>query len=393
MSYFWWITSVVLGIAWLSRALDAALGAHNIKDISKPEWDRRPELDHAHAPFLSVIVPARNEQRHVEAALRSLLALDYPSYEVIAIDDRSTDNTGIIMDKLMGERHPHLRVIHVTDIPPRWLGKTHAMWKAAQQARGDWLLFTDADIMFSPDSLRLAIAYAEATATDHLVLFPRVVMSHWSARMMHIFFSMMFVFGHRPWKVDDPTTKDSIGVGAFNLIRREVYDAVGTFEVLRMAVVEDLQLGELVKRGGFKQRCVFGPRLVSFHWEQSALGIVRNFTKNFFAVLKYSSGRALGAALLLGFFNLLPFIGVWFAHGWARTGFAAAVFCIAGFYVAITAREKLSPFYFFLHPVSTVLFMYTVLRSMTLTLWRGGVEWRGTLYSLDELKQSDDLLT
>ncbi len=384
----------MLGLAWLSRALDAALGSHKIKNIALSEWDRSP----AKSPSLTIIVPARNEQQHIEAAMRSLLALDYPRYEIIAVDDRSTDSTGAILDKLLAEAQTgsvpeRLRIMHVTELPPRWLGKTHAMWTAAQQAAGDWLLFTDADIMFRPDSLRRAIAYAEATETDHLVLFPRVLMATWSARMMYMFFSLMFVFGHRPWKVDDPRTKDSIGVGAFNLIRRSVYEDIGTFEPLRMAVVEDLKLGEAVKTNGYKQRCVFGPGLVSFHWQEDALGVVNNFTKNFFAVLQYSWWRAIGAALLLGFFNLLPFVGLWFAQGWARVGFALAVVSIAGFYVGIGIREELSPLYFFMHPVSTALFMYAVLRSMTVTLWRGGVEWRGTTYPLEELRKCDDVTT
>jgi glycosyltransferase involved in cell wall biosynthesis len=399
LTYFWWITSIVLGLVWLSRVIDAAIGTRKIKNIALPENLTVPHIcpPLADVGVLTVIVPARNEQQHIEAAMRSLLALDYPSLEIIAVDDRSTDNTGAILDKLQAEVQgvPSLRskggkfefrVMHVTDLPPRWLGKTHAMWTAAQHATGDWLLFTDADIMFRPDSLRRAIAYAEATNTDHLVLFPRVLMATWSARMMYIFFSLMFVFGHRPWKVDDPRTKDSIGIGAFNLIRRSVYENIGTFEPLRMAVVEDLKLGETVKTRGYKQRCVFGPGLVSFHWEEDALGVVHNFTKNFFAVLQYSWWRAVGATLLLGFFNLLPFVGLWFAHGWERAGFALALVSIAGFYVGIGIREELSPLYFFMHPVSTALFMYTVLRSMTVTLWHGGVEWRGTKYSLEELR-------
>ena len=403
MNYFWWITSVALGVAWLSRAIDAALGSPHIKNIASPQWDRTvpyicPDLaDVGPGMDLTIIVPARNEQQHIQAAMRTLLALDYPSYEVIAVDDRSTDNTGAILDTLVTETWgaPSLpskggrvdfRVIHLTDLPPRWLGKTHAMWTAAQQAKGDWLLFTDADIFFRPDCLRRAIAYAEQTKSDHLVLFPRVLMATWSARMMYMFFSIMFVFGHRPWKVHDPRSKDSIGIGAFNLIRRRVYESIGTFEPLRMEIVEDLKLGEAVKMSGYSQRCAFGPGLVSFNWEQGALGVIRNFTKNFFAVLKYSWWRALGAVLLLCFFNLLPFVGLWFARGWARAGFAVAIACIAGFYVGISVREKMSPLYFFMHPISTVLFMYAVLRSMAVTLWRGGVEWRGTTYPLKDLR-------
>jgi glycosyltransferase involved in cell wall biosynthesis len=404
LSYFWWAISVVLAAVWLSRAIDAALGKRNIKNIATPEWDL-PSSTVPHLPDvgLSIIVPARSEAQHIEAAMRSLVALDHPSYEIIAVDDRSTDSTGATLDRLQKELEsaPSLRskgggvdfrVIHITNLPPRWLGKTHAMWTAARQACGDWLLFTDADIVFRPDSLRRAIAYAEKTNTDHLVLFPRVLMDRWSARMMYMFFSLLFVFGHRPWKVHDPRAKDSIGIGAFNLVRRSVYESIGTFESLRMEIVEDMKLGDAVKKHGHAQRCVFGPGLVSFHWAQGALGVVRNFTKNFFAVLKYSWWRAVGAAFLMAFFNLLPFLGLWMAHGWARAGFGIALASIALLYAGASIRAELSPLYFFLHPVSTILFMYTALRSMTVTLWRGGVEWRGTLYPLEELRNEENVM-
>ena len=112
--------------------------------------------------------------------------------------------------------------------------------------------------MFRPDCLRRAIAYAEAERADHLVLFPRTIMKRPGEKMMLAFFQLMFVFGHRPWKVADPKAKDHIGVGAFNLVRRSVYEAVGTYEALRFEVVDDMKLGKVIKNAGFRQRNVLG---------------------------------------------------------------------------------------------------------------------------------------
>jgi glycosyltransferase involved in cell wall biosynthesis len=326
---------------------------------------------------------------------------------VIAVNDRSTDRTGEILDRLSQNPHlsanserafsqtagnaghlsPELRVIHHRELPAGWLGKTHAMWTAANQATGDWLLFTDADVLFKPDSLRRVVAYAEAEAADHVVLFPRMIMKRPGEYMMIAFFQTMFVFGHRPWKVADPGTDDHMGVGAFNLIRRRVYEAVGTYAALRMEVLDDMKLGKVVKNGGFAQRNAFGEDLISLRWAHGAMGVMDNLTKNFFAVLSFQWWRTLGSAFGLAFLNLLPFVGVWLAPGWARAPYAIALFSIFAIYVGMSWRSSVPAYYFFLHPVSTVLFIYTLLRSMILTLWNDGITWRGTKYRLDELRK------
>ena len=387
MSYLYWISGIILGLAWFSRIVDAALGMPSVADVSFPQWDRNP-VSPAGNPRVSIIVPARNEEAAIEPALRSLLALDYDNYEVIAVDDRSTDRTGEIMDSLQ-KNSPEslLKVIHHRELPSGWLGKTHAMWTAASQASGEWLLFTDADVMFKPESLRRALAYAEAEHADHVVLFPQMIMHSPGERMMIAFFQTLFVFGHRPWKIADPKTKDHMGVGAFNLVRRSAYEAVGTYKALRMEVVDDMKLGKVVKNAGFAQRNVFGGDLISIHWARGAMGIVNNLTKNFFAVLSFQRGRTVLSAFGLLFLNLGPFLGTWLAHGWMRLPFAVALGSMFAIYVGMSRRSSVPPYYFLLHPVSTLLFTYTLLSSMFLALSNDGIVWRGTKYPLEELRK------
>src|SRR5579864_9058828 len=375
----------------------------SVADISRPEWDRNP-VSPAGNPRVSIIVPARNEEEVIEQALNTLLTLEYDNYEVIAINDRSTDSTGEIMDRVAASPNqnlhpvpntkgrrvghpPELGVIHHTELPAGWLGKTHAMWTAANQATGDWLLFTDADVMFKPDSLRRALAYAESVPADHVVLFPRMIMKRPGEYMMIAFFQTMFMFGHRPWKVADPSTDDHMGVGAFNLVRRRVYEAVGTYAALRMEVLDDMKLGKVVKNAGFRQRNVFGGDLISIRWAQGAMGVVNNLTKNFFAVLSFQWWRTLASAFGLAFLNLGPFLGVGLAHGWARAPYAVALVSMFLIYVGMSRRSPVRVYYVVLHPVSSTLFIYTLLRSMALTLWNDGIEWRGTRYSLEELRK------
>ena len=382
---FHWIAGSILALVWFSRLLDAALGMSKVADISRPEWNRKP----AGKPRVSIIVPARNEEAHIAPALTTLLKLDYDNYEVIAVNDRSTDRTGEVMNQIAitPEARERLKIIHITELPLGWLGKGHAMWTAANQANGDWLLFTDADVLFRPDVLRRALAYAQAESADHLVLFPRMIMKSPGERMMIAFFQTLFVFGHRPWKVADPKTKDHMGVGAFNLIRRRVYDAVGSYQALRFEVLDDMKLGKLVKNTGYAQRNVYGADLISLRWAHGAMGMVDNLTKNSFAILSFQWWRALLSAFALAFLNLMPFVGIWIAHGWARLPYAVALASIFGIYVGMSWESDIPAYYFVLHPVGTALFVYIMLRSMALTLAQGGVVWRGTVYSLEELRK------
>src|SRR5207302_3921483 len=217
-----------------SRIVDAALGMPHVADVSRSEWNRNPVGAGAN-PRVSIIVPARNEEESLEQALGTLLVLDYDKYEGIAVNDRSADRTGEIMERVSQNPHPvaqnatrmghPLRVIHHTELPSGWLGKTHAMWTAANQASGDWLLFTDADVMFKPDSLRRALAYAEAQPADHVVLFPLMIMKRPGEYMMIACFQTMVMSRHRPWKVADLSPRDSMRLGGVNRVRRAVYGA------------------------------------------------------------------------------------------------------------------------------------------------------------------------
>jgi glycosyltransferase involved in cell wall biosynthesis len=401
---FHWIAGGILALAWFSRIVEAAFGMPHVADIARPEWDRRPSAPHGE-PRVSIIVPARNEEESIRETLTQLLALDYSNYEIIAVNDRSTDRTGQIMDEVAENdllhdagvqvhaqadrsvRPTRLKVIHISELPSGWLGKTHAMWMAGQQASGDWLLFTDADVLFKPDSLRRAVAYAQSERADHVVLFPRMIMRGPGERMMIGFFQVLFVFGHRPWRVANPKARDHMGVGAFNMVRRPVYEAVGTYRALRMEVIDDMKLGKVVKNAGFAQRNVFGEDLISLRWAKGAFGIVNNLTKNFFAVLSFQWWRTVATIVGLAFLNLGPFLGIWLAHGWARIPYAIALGSLFAIYCGMSLRSAIPPYCFFLHPVGASLFMYILLRSMCHALWNDGIVWRGTKYPLEELRK------
>ena len=188
------------------------------------------------------------------------------------MDDRSTDRTGAILEKLGTEYPEGMRVLRVEKLPEGWLGKTHTLALGAAEARGDWLLFTDADVRFAPDCFRHAIGYAAANGLDHLALAPEIVSEGERLGAFVVAFEMFFVVSQRPWRAKDPNAKEHVGIGAFNLVRRGAYDEAGTQRAIRMRPDDDMKLAKLLKKEGFGQDVASGAGLVSVEWRRTLRG-------------------------------------------------------------------------------------------------------------------------
>jgi glycosyltransferase involved in cell wall biosynthesis len=376
----------LIALAWLLKVLVWRHLLQRVPDLTRTQYGHPSQT----LPRLSVIVPARNEAAGIAATLHSLLAVDGVALEIIAVDDRSTDQTGAIMDDVaagMAAPDKMLQILHVTELPPGWLGKTHAMALGARHATGDWLLFTDGDVLFHRDALRRALQYATQSGADHMVLLPTILLRSFGERMMVAFLQVLSVWPLRLWRVPDPRAqRDAIGVGAFNMIRREVYHALGGWEALRMEVIEDLALGRRVKTSGFAQRAALGLDLVGVRWARGAFGVVDNLTKNLFALCHFRPELLLSLACGLTLFTLFPLAAclagpaMWWPAGTLLIAFFLA-YQRAGKYHHFSAVQMV------MFPVASVLLLYALLRSMFLALWRGGISWRGTFYSLHELRR------
>ena len=389
-----------VALLWLQRALALLIKLPGIPDVREARYDAAP------AGSLTVVVPARDEAAHIEETLRSLLAQEscadgetlavarknrneIPQLQIIAVNDRSVDETGAIMERLAAESSGRLKVIHITELPAGWVGKPHAMATAAATAATDWLLFTDADVVFAPDALRRALVCAELTKpTDHMVVAPTMVQRRWDEGIVLGFFQAASLWSARPWKIPDPKAKhDTIGVGAFNMVRREAYEAVGGFTALRMEVLEDVRLGILLKRAGYTQRMVFGPGLVRVHWASGVNGLLRVMTKNMFSLFRFNPWLLLAgcAAMFVGF--VMPF--AWLFEGGALrcAGWITAM-AIVLIYRAYGRVSGFSAWYAVLFPVGALVMIVALLRSMVVTLAQGGVSWRGTFYTLAELRKN-----
>ena len=247
-------------------------------------------------PTITVIIPARDEAAGIEANLRSLLASDYSDLEIVAVNDRSQDETGTIMERLAIEEG-RLRVIHIQELPDGWLGKCHAMHLGAEAAHGELLLFTDGDVIFAPETIRRAAWYLQRTDTDHLCLMPHLIPGgYWESAFVS-FFGMIFWMGTQPWLVPTSLKRAYVGVGAFNLVRKRVYDAIGGHTPIRLDVLDDVKLGKLIKNSGYRPDCLFAGELLRVRWQSSFWQSICGLEKNGFAAQDYSLVRMIALTI------------------------------------------------------------------------------------------------
>ena len=339
-------------------------------------------------PSISIIVPARDEAAAIDEALRRMLSLDYPDYEVIAINDRSTDGTGGLMDRVAAEMGSRLQVVHIAELPTGWLGKNHALSLGAKRARGEFLLFTDGDVMFDPQILRRSMTVVEDRALDHLVLLPETLTSTFFEAALINFFCIMLMAATRFPLVRWKWFKQAyLGVGAFNLLRRTAYDTIGGFETLQLEIADDLMLGRLVKQHGLNQDVYGGQQNLSVRWQTGGVwSIVRGLEKNAFSGTGYSVVRTLGAVAVL----LTLFVGPFVALLCGQVTLPVLILSIGSLLLSVgTAWSVGFPVavgLFF--PWAVVVFCFIMLRSMMMTLRQGGVRWRDTFYSLADLRQA-----
>lgn len=340
-----------------------------------------------HPPKVSIVIPARNEAKNIAEALQSVLKQDYPNLEFIVLNDRSTDNTAAILAGLAA-KDPRLRFENITELPPGWLGKNYALYRGAERASGDLLLFSDADVVMNSSAVSRAVHYLQANRLDHLAVMPAVRMPTLALRLFCSAFGVFFSAYMRQWKAKDPLSRRFIGVGAFNLMSRDAYRAIGTHQAIAMRPDDDIKLGKLLKKAGYRQELVLGMGMLVVEWYSSLREMIDGLMKNSFAGLEYSVPLSLAGGIAVLLLNVWPFVAIFALKGPARILYLLAVIALLSF-IADGNRFYRSPAgYALAHPLSSLLFVYIVWKSMLLTLWTGGIRWRGTHYPLDMLKSN-----
>ncbi len=381
MYIFWTVLLGFVALLWVAEAVDLAIGVPSLASI-----DDVPPLANERCPSVSILFAARDEAEKLPHALQTLLSLDYPHYEVVAVDDRSVDATGAILNAA-ARRDARLKPVRADSLPQGWLGKPHALQQAYEHSTGEWLIFTDADVHFAPDLLQRTIALAEAKAWDHVTLLGRAKMYTIGEKIAMTFFGLALVGGTRPWTAHNTRSQGYSGVGAFQMVRRSAYEKMGTHQRLAMEVIDDMKLGKLAKEAGVRSGAAKAGDAVSVHWHAGVGNMIRGTTKNFFAASGYSLPLALLQIFGLLLMFDLPIAALPFVHGWARLFAAVAVALplIATAGVAIEFRAPIG--YAVTYPIGALIFAWMLARSMIVTLWKGGIVWRGTFYPLDELRR------
>lgn len=338
------------------------------------------------APLVSVIIPALNEEHNIEAALASVLALDYAQLEFIVLDDRSTDATGSILDH-MAAQDARLQVVHIQELPPGWLGKNHALHCGVTRARGEFLLFSDADVYMKPDTLSRAVTRMLTRQLDHLCLIFRPLVPGSLLEMLVVDTLSGLISILKPWRTIDPNSPYFFGIGAFNLVRTATYHSLGGHYPIRLCPVDDILLGRLIKEGGGRQECLNGRDFISVPWYGSISEMVHGLQKNIFAAVDYRLDRLVLATILIICCHILPFWGMLFSTGCSRffCTLIVVVVMLSHLAAAKTLGVSLSSIRWF--PVTPYLKIFIMWMAVGATLFQGGIVWRGTFYPLDELRQ------
>jgi chlorobactene glucosyltransferase len=371
---------------WAAALIVAAAGARSLaryqalpEALPIPLAADTPPLDVAlGAPLVSIIVPARNEARTLSTLLPSLLQQDYPRLEVIAVDDASTDDTAAIAAH-WAARDPRLRVIRCAGPPPGWTGKSAACWQGAQAARGDWLLFTDADTCHAPAALRSALALAAREHACAISLLPRQRCEGFWERLLLPFAYQSYFVGVNTHALRRPATP-ALANGQYYLISRAAYAAAGGHAVIAHSVIDDVALAGALKRAGYPTLVARGETLVSVRMYESFGALAQGFTKNTAQFVRAQRGAgALVALATAASAVTIPTLLSRAARGDALGASGAlAAWLAAGWTLAPWARRfGVRRRYLPLAPLAALVFTGVALTSFAHVLLRWPVRWKG----------------
>ncbi len=369
---------------WFVVWLDAKIG---MRKITKVEHVKEDESLQHKGPLLSIIVAAKDEEKHIEASLQSQFQQTYHNIEWIVVNDRSTDRTGTIIEKL-AETETRMKYLHIHHLKEGWLGKNHALYEGFLQSKGENILFTDADIFFHKDTITKAIIYFHNKKLDHLTLAPNLKGSSFWTNAFISYFLFGFGFFKRPWKSNDPKSKAAIGIGAFNLLSRKAYVQIGTHKNIKMRPDDDLMLGWQIKKAGKKQHLALALEHLQVEWYPDLRSALIGLEKNTFAGLFYSYFMVLFAISGLFLSQLFPFIALFVTTGATQQIFFLSILMLfLAYNVTANKMAKGANTYLTVFPITVLIFIYSIARATVLTLYRGGIIWRGTFYSIKQLKK------
>lgn len=383
-----WLLSIAVVILLLHTlsALDVIFGVRSMTDIKNI-----PPIKDSKGPLVSVIIPACNEGEQIEAAISALLMQNYKNLEIIAVNDRSSDDTGMILDRLKAD-NGCLSVIHISDLPPGWLGKTHAMHVGAAEANGTYLLFTDGDVTMAPTTISRSVHRMQTKQLDHLTILFKNSSTNWLLNSLILDAGLGLVQLLRVWRAKDTSSHHFVGVGAFNMVCQKMYADIGGHESFKTHPIDDIMLGKVIKRSGGAQECLLGHGMVTLPWYASVADMVNGLMKNCLGVINFRFVLLVPLILTMIALNVLPLWAFFLFDGAIRVVFGMVL--IAKLLPALLGARLLglSSWCSLGTLISPYILVYTMLRAAW-RIWRdGGIYWRLTFYPLSYLKNNESIL-
>ena len=348
-----------------------------------PNLDDCPYQEPDQWPKVTVVVPACNEESAIGPAMLSLLNQNYSPLEIIAINDRSTDSTGEILDDL-AMKFPQLTVIHLTELPPGWLGKVHAMKRGTEKATGEFLIFTDADVHFSSDCLSKVMGWVHSQSLDHVTLGPLIRTDTLPLDVMVSCFTLLLFAHTRVARIVAGKSDSYLGIGAFNLVRRSVFEQTREWSWLRLEITDDLGLAHIMREKSTRSGIAMAPDHVSLTWYASISEMTAGLQKSVYP--KMGRFQPLRAFLMAVACLVVPLALVW--------GFVTPYWWLSLLVILIAGTSALtlpwigrSRLTMALAPLAVPVLSYVLMSSMVGILVKKGVVWRGTHYGTDDLKK------
>ena len=335
-------------------------------------------------PKVSVVIAAKNEGANVEPCLNALEKQTYRNLEIILVNDRSTDETGSVMQKYT-TRHSSWKYIEIVTLPDRWIGKTNALEQGGKTATGDFIVFSDGDVVYSSDAVEKAMQTVITHHLDHLVMSATLHGTGILLHAMQTIFTMGMVSLLRLHKVGS-SPKYYVGAGIFNLVKTSLYRSLGGHESIRLEVIDDLMLGKIMVLGGGKAGFMNGRDLIKLDWYPNWKAMIHGLEKNAFASIRYSIPRLLIFGTFMFSIFLFPYAGLFLSSPifWISIASLVLSHSIMALVGRRTGHRAIVTLFL---PIAVIMIAFAFFRSTWITLSRGAVIWRDTSYSLKVLKE------
>jgi len=373
--------SLLVTIFWVALSIYLLINSYKIKFLRDEKV-----IKTLAEPAVAIIIAVRNEEEELEKALDSLCNLSYSNYRLVLVNDRSTDQTPKILENF-AQRFSFVTVIHINKLPESWLGKSHALYEGYRNSGEEWILFTDADVVFRPDTLSKAINFSIKQQLDHLVLLPHIHSRSVIFNSVLATFKVMFDIQYRPWAAKNSHSAASIGIGAFNLVKRTAYEAAGTHLRIALHPNDDLRLGQCIKSSGGKQDVLYGDEQIRYEWYPGLNAFINGLMKNAFSSVNYSFLKAVINSMGAVLFFVLPIPVLLLTGVPLQQGLAVIILLSQLALYLLKPALHAKWWYIPVIPFAAAVIGFIMLKSAILTTWHKGIHWRENFYPLSQLKK------